>query len=123
MSGQIAPFRRPRPVDADVLKKQIVTDFRNERQRRRTVDDEWREQVQDAVLPAGTFRYADISIKDPLQEVYFNRYGGEFVNPNSNYRCRHCGMEFGMAIPPEICPRCHQYTYFGEMVRDGVFKK
>lgn len=120
------PFRLPAPVDAknvdSLVEKCIQDEYRREGKRRKLLEDDYRESVS-TDLPAGTFSYSNVSIRDPLQEVYFNKYGGQALPLDQNYKCRHCGMEFGMAYPPEICPRCHKYTYFGEMVRDGVFKR
>lgn len=125
---QQVPFKLPRPVDADnvgqMVEKCIQDEYRMERMRRkRTVSDELRETVDTRGLPAGTFSYSNVSMHEPWQETYFNRYGGQALPINQNYQCRHCGMTFQMGYPPEVCPRCHQDTDFGRMVKDGVYKK
>lgn len=122
-----APFVLPRPVDANcvsnMVEKCITDEYRRERMRRkRSVDDEMREHVS-TNLPTGTFSYSNVSMHEPWQETYYNRYGGQALPLNQNYRCRHCGMEFAAGYPPEICPRCHLETAFGRLVHDGYFKK
>lgn len=122
-----APFVLPRPVDAtqvgQLVEKCIQDEYRRERVRRqRTVDDEMREKVS-SNLPAGEFSYTNCSAHETWKEIYFQKYGG-IANPiNQNYFCPHCHMEFGMWFPPEECPRCHHLTGFGQLVKDGVFKR
>lgn len=126
MAKQV-PFTLPQPVDANcvsnMVEKCIEDEYRRERaRRRRSVSDELRESVSTR-LPTGQFSYSNVSMHDTWQEMYFNRYGGTALPINQNYRCRHCGMEFGMGYPPEICPRCRQETAFGQLVKGGDFKK
>lgn len=120
------PFRLPRPVDADnvssMMEKSIEDEYRRERMRRKRLEDDYRDTVR-GNLPAGEFSYSNISIRDDWKDMYFNKYGGQALPITQNYRCRHCGMEFGLAFPPQICPRCHKDTAFGELVKDGSFKR
>lgn len=124
--AQQVPFRLPRPVDADhvdnLVEKCIQDQYRRERMRRkRSVDDEMRERVS-TKLPTGEFSLTNVSMHEPWQETFFNKYGGQALPLDQNYRCRHCGMEFGMGYPPVECPRCHKPTDFGKLVQDGTYK-
>lgn len=113
----------PRNVDDDILDKMMVKTYRDERCRRvKSVDDEFRDKIPNN-LPTGTFRLADISMHDLPQEMAFNQLGGIRAPLNQNYRCPHCGMEYGMAFPPEYCTRCHRRTWFGELRENGAFKR
>lgn len=117
----------PRRVDANcttqLVEKLVQDNYAQERKRRRHgVDDDIRQKIN-SNLPTGQFSYTNVSMHDVWQEMYFNKYGGDALPINQNYLCRHCGMEFGMGYPPEICPRCHQETAFGRLVSDGAFKR
>lgn len=127
MMAKVAPFVLPRPVDANqvgqMVEKCIQDEYRREQSRRkRSVDDEMREHVS-TNLPTGEFSLTNVSMHEPWQQTYFNRYGGQALPLNQNYRCRHCGTEFAAGYPPEICTVCHKPTDFGRMVQDGIFKK
>jgi len=118
-------FHGPRTVDGDALEKMIVKSYMGERKRRKkSVDDEYRYDIDNSGLPTGEFDLSQISPHDgTIQERYFNQYGGVAPRMNTNYVCPHCRMEYAAGFPPEFCKRCHKITYFGEMVRDGVFKR
>lgn len=127
MMAKVAPFVLPRPVDANqvgqMVEKCIQDEYRREQARRkRSVDDEMREHVS-TNLPTGEFSLTNVSMHEPWQQTYFHKYGGQALPINQNYRCRHCGCEFGMGYPPEICPQCHRETAFGQMIKDGVYKR
>ena len=116
-------FNMPRAVDDDALDKMMVTSYRDERCRRvKSVDDEFRDKIP-TNLPTGTFRLADISMHEPIEERAVNELGGLRVPLNQNYVCPHCGMEYAMAIPPEECVVCHRMTWFGELVAKDSFKR
>lgn len=120
----IAPFKPPRPLDADALDKMLVRTYRDERIRRvRNVDDDFRNDIDTRYLPTGTFNLSKISMHEPIEEKAFNLLGGRRIPLESNYRCSHCGMEFGMAIPPLECPRCHRPTYMGELESIHAFNR
>lgn len=120
----IAPFKRPKALDEDALDKMLITSYREERSRRvKHVDDDFRNDIDMRGMPTGTFDLSQISMHTPVEEMAFNLLGGERVFLNTNYRCKHCGMEFGMAFPPLECPRCHTPTYMGELNSYGAFKR
>ena len=120
----VAPFQRPRALDEDALDKMLVTTYRDERSRRvKHVDDDFRNDIDTSKLPTGTFNLSKISMHTPIEEMAFNMLGGKRVMLNTNYRCTHCGMEFGMAIPPLECPRCHTPTYVGELEKIRAFNR
>lgn len=144
MGVNIREFKRPRPKDATVLEHTMVYTgpqfsnpdtvdtraveqanqdaFRYERRRRSgSVDEDLKNLNRN--FSAGTFDMTKVGFKNPWQETYFNNYGGRAISMTDNYRCPHCGLEWGLAIPPLECPRCHKLTAIGEMDRDGVFKR
>lgn len=120
----IAPFKLPRALDADALDKMLVKSYRDERLRRvRNVDDDFRNDIDTSGLPAGTFNLSKISMHEPIEQKAFDLLGGRRIPLERNYRCTHCGMEFGMAIPPLECPRCHTPTYMGELEKMRAFNR
>ena len=120
----VAPFKRPRALDEDALDKMLVTSYREERSRRvKHVDDDFRNDIDTRGLSAGTFDLSTISMHTPIEEMAFNMLGGRRIALNTNPRCSHCGLEWGMAIPPLECPRCHTPTYMGELVDYGAFRR
>lgn len=120
---KMIPFKRPEAPDEEALDKMMVKTYRDERLRRvKTVDDSFRDKIP-TNLPTGTFRLADISMHEPIEERAFNELGGIRPRLNESYRCPHCGCEYGMAIPPIECNVCHRLTWFGELVKNGSFKR
>lgn len=113
----------PRSVDDDAIDKMLIKSYRDERNRRvRTVDDEFRDKIPNN-LPAGTFRLADISTHDLVEQRAFDTLGGKRVQLNKNFVCPHCGCTYAVAYPPLYCNVCHKRTWFGELVENGSFKR
>lgn len=93
-----------------------------QRRRARTVDDEFRDRIL-TNTPIGVKSYSDRSIHEPWQKTFYERYGG-IINPlNENYVCKHCGMKYGLAIPPSKCVLCGRLTDYGIMERDKAFHR
>ena len=120
----VAPFKRPRALDEDALDKMLITSYREERSRRvKHVDDDFRNDIDTRGMPTGTFDLSQISMHTPVEEMAFNLLGGKRVFLNTNYRCPHCGTEYGMAFPPLYCNVCHRPTYMGELNEIGAFRR
>lgn len=120
----VAPFKRPRALDEDALDKMLITSYREERSRRvKHVDDDFRNDIDTRGMPTGTFDLSQISMHTPVEEMAFNLLGGKRVFLNTNYRCPHCGTEYGMAFPPLYCNVCHRPTYMGELNEMGAFRR
>lgn len=120
----VAPFQRPRALDEDALDKMLVTTYRDERSRRvKHVDDDFRNDIDMRGMPTGTFDLSQISMHTPVEEMAFNLLGGKRIPLNTNYRCPHCGTEYGVAFPPLYCNVCHRPTYMGELNEIGAFRR
>lgn len=114
---------RPRNVDAEVVRKAVVRTFKSEKNRRKkTVDDEFREDIAKP-RKYGEFSLSNISMHDIWQEMYYDKFGGKIVPMNGEQVCRNCGTRFLMAYTPEFCPNCKKILPLGELIQGRHFNK
>lgn len=111
-------FCKPRKIDDEALERTIVNSYDTEQlRRRRTVDDEFREELEQYRKP-GQFMYSDWSVHDVWQKDYLDKYG-EFIPMDHGWMCPKCGTKYLLAYPPLECNVCHNMSPFGQLVKDG----
>jgi len=118
--ANIPEFSSPRRVDDEAMDKAIVRTFQAENKRRRTIEDDYRQDTLSHVH-TGDFHYAHIPIAEIWQKTYLDNFG-EFITDN-DWVCPRCGTRYATGYPPLECNICHTLSPIGEMVKYGVYRR